>query len=128
MISDFEMDRRSHVKKIVQNDEVSYLVIVDGNVIFTSQSKNAAYSRLNSERERLSIEEALYDSGLKQRPEVLRAKRDDAKRHVTIKNPNYTKDFPIAWKVYYGAVLIGAYQSSWEAEQFKKKVILEGGY
>lgn len=128
MISDIEMGSRTFVRKVVQNGEIIYLVIADGKVIFETPFKQTAYCRLNDERERLSVEEALFDAGLKQRPEVLRAKRDDAKRFVTIKNPNYTRDFPIAWLVYYGEELIGSYRSRWEAEQFRNKVILEGGY
>ena len=128
MISDIEMTSRTFVRKAPQNGEIIYLVIVDGKVIFETPLKQTAYCRLNDERERLSIEEALFDAGLKQRPEVLRAKRDDAKRYVTIKNPNYARDFPIAWLVYYGEELIGSYCSRWEAEQFRNKVISEGGY
>ena len=128
MISDMEMTSRTFIRKTVQNSKIIYLVIVDGKVIFKTPSKQTAYRRLNDERERLSIEEALFDAGLKQRPEVLRAKQNDAKKFVTIKNPDYARDFPIAWLVYYGKELIGSYRSRWEAEQFRNKVILEGGY
>lgn len=128
MISDIGMASRTYVKKALQNDKIIYLVIVDGKVIFETPLKQLAYRRMNDEKERLSIEEALYDAGLRQRPEVLRAKQNDAKRYVTIKNPDYARDFPIAWLVYYGKELIGSYRSRWEAEQFRNKVILEGGY
>lgn len=128
MISDIEMGSRTFVRKAVQNGEIVYLVIADGKVIFETPFKQTAYCRLNDERERLSVEEALFDAGLKIRPETLRTKQIEARRYVTIKNPDICRDFPIAWKVYYGDVLIGAYRSRWEAEQYRNKVILEGGY
>lgn len=128
MISDIEMGSRTFVRKAMKGGKICYLVIVDGKAIFETPFKHVAYCRLNDERERLSIEEALFDSGLKIRPEMLRAKQEEARRFVTIKHPDICRDFPIAWKVYYGDTLIGAYRSYWEAEQYRNKVILEGGY
>ena len=128
MISDLEMESRVFVKTASRGGKVIYFVMSDGDVIFETPSRQVAFLKQREAREKLSIEEALYDAELRVRPEELRKKQADARRMVCIQDPDICRDFPIAWRVFYGPVLIGSYRSRWEAEQYRDRVILNGGY
>lgn len=127
MISELEMDARIFVRKGLMGDEIRWIVEKDGDEIYNTPSRTDAYRRMRDEREKVEVEEALYDAGLVMRPETLRKNQERAMRAITVCNPQ-PGDFPIAWRVYDGTKLIGAYRSQWEAEQFRNKIILEGGY
>lgn len=128
MMTNNELAARCYVRKAIRDNKVHWLVVSDDFVILDTPFKQIAYVKMKDERERLEIEEARFDAGLDIRPNVLRKKQDEANLYVYIKNPNLMKDSLAAWKVYYGPTLIGAYRSRWEAEQYRNKVIIEGGY
>lgn len=127
MISELEMNARIFVRKGLMGDEIRWFVEKDGNEIYSSPNRTDAYRRMREEREKVDVKEALYDAGIVVRPETLRKKQESARRRITVQNPQ-PGDFPIAWRVYDGVKLIGAYRSQWEAEQFRNRVILNGGY
>lgn len=127
MISELEMNQKNFVRRYVKSGRTVYQVLIDNKVIFETPYKHIAYNRMRDEKEKIEIDEVLYDTGIKINPEVLLKKQIKARQLVKVINPSWN-DFPIAWKVYYGPVLIGSFKSSWEAEQYKEQVILEGGY
>ena len=127
MLSVLEINARIFVRKKPVNNKVQWIVEKDGVEIYSTFDRSSAYRRMYEERERIEIDEALYDAGLVKRPEALKKAQEKAKLLVTIENPTW-RSFPICWKVYYGNDLIGAYKSQWEAEQFKNQVIMNGGY
>lgn len=129
MISDYELNKRVLVRPVLigtdlKKNNVVYQTVVDGKVIHTSKMPREAHYWKRLEMERLSIQEAQYDTGIKVRPESI----NKAKNMVRVENPDIRYSFPIAWKVYYGPLLIGAYKSEWEAIQYRDEVILNGGY
>lgn len=128
MITKNELIARCYVRKAIRNGKIRWLVISDDIVVMDTPFKQMAYMKMKDEREKMEIEEARYDAGMDIRPDVLRKKQEEANQYVYIENPNLLKDSLVAWKVYYGPVLIGSYRSRWEAEQYRNKVILEGGY